>query len=281
MNSSSNNTVCGKPLFGPVNKPSVKKQSSSNSNRYENSEAMFLVSDNPMLYLQFGNSNERVIENLAFTVLRDPADLRAHVQRIALHIRIQDQSGLYGALVDLFIALGEKGLSIRKRMLTQAKPHLTKKHFLILNSLLERGIRDTDQVTDSDSTVLAKGYIGKNNFVVDDTAFVKNITKAKPEPSWQKTCTEQSRSNPHDPRQEASDCLMYGQVDEARKILEQAVLAEPWREDLQKDLLEIYWATRDIKGCQAMYGRLADEFIPEHHAWIQTVKRINNATGGA
>ena len=271
MNSSNHNTCCGKPLFAPVDSPTVKKQSSGDANRYEKSEAMFLVSDNPMLYLQFGSSNKRVIDNLLFSVARAPTDLRAHVQRIALHIRLQDESGLYGALIDLFIALGEKGVPIRKRMLAQAKSHLTVKHFLILNSVLERGIRDTDLLTDADSSVLSKGYIGRNNFIVEYA----------PQPAWQQSCKPQESNSQIDPRQEANDCLIYGQVDEAKKILEKAVLEEPWREDLQSDLLEIYWATRDTKACQAMYKRLAGEFIPSHHAWIRTVERINDAVGGA
>lgn len=268
----SDNCCCSRTFVVPVvDELSVKKQSASKNIRFEESEVMFLISDNPLLYLQLGASNQHAMENLIFTIARDSSDLRAHVQRIALQIRLRDESGLYGALVDLFITLGDKGISIRKRMLAQAKEFLTDKHFFLLNGVLERGIRDTDPLPDCNNSVLSRGYIGNNNFIVESAS----------KSHWQQTDLQQTNDSQTDPKQEANDCLSYGQIEEARKILETAVLQEPWREDLQSDLLEIYWATRDLNGCQAMYTKLADKFIPTHYAWIQTVKCINEVVGGA
>lgn len=224
-------------------------------------EVMYLIAARSSLYLQLGASNEQAIEHLSHRIVADPANLRHHIQRIALYMRVKNSNGVYAALIDLFIALGENGISIRQRMLRQAKPLLSTERFRLLKNTLMRGLRDTDVLPHTQAASLCKGYIGRNNFIAEVA---------------HKSCTDSL-----DPRHEANDCLVYGQVDEARKILEKAVLKEPWREDLQADLLEIYWATRDLKGCQAMYRRLADEFVPERHAWIKTVERINNAVGGA
>ena len=253
----------GRSLFTAVNakrssndveKPIIQERLS------QDNDVTFLIDANPALYLQLGTSNEHAIENLSHRIARDPLDLRLHVQRMTLYLRMQNSEGVYGALIDLFIAIGENGLSIRQRMLTQAKPFLSNQRLLFFNSIMQRGLRNSDPVPHAQTAVLCKGYIGKKQFIVQ-TAHASCRTGI-------------------DPRQEAIDCLIYGQVDEARKILEQAVLQEPWREDLQNDLLEIYWATRDLKACQAMYERLADEFIPEHHAWIEVVERISDALGG-
>jgi len=252
-------SCCKRSLFAAVSSPYYEKPNRRRGLSHD-SDVSFLIDDNPILYLQLGSSNENAAENLSYRIIRDPGDLRAHVQRIALYMRMQDEQGVYGALVDLFISLGENGISIRQRLLEQAKAFLSNQKTLFFRSIMQRGICDSDPLPDAHLAVLSKGYIGKNNFIV--------------------RTAHTSCSSKNDPRQEAIDCLIYGQVDKARKILEEAVLQEPWREDLQTDLLEIYWATRDLKACQAMYERLADEFIPEHHAWIEVVERISDAMGG-
>jgi hypothetical protein len=253
-------SCCRRSLFVPLHTSHFKKSECSGRSLPQYSDIDFLLADNPTLYLQLGPSNDNAVDNLSHRIARDPQNLRAHIQRLALYMRVQNEQGVYGALVDLFIALGENGISIRQRMLAQAEPHLTQQRFRFLNSVMQRGIRDTDPLPDAQLAVLSKGYIGKKHFIVENA---------------HSSCSSNS-----DPRQEAIDCLIYGQVNEARRILEQAVLQEPWREDLQTELLEIYWATRDLKACQAMYERLADEFIPEHHAWIEVVERISDALGG-
>ena len=261
MDNLNEKSCCGKSLFPFFLSAGLDMPSGGVRRLSHDEEVTFAIANNPILYLQLGSSNDIAIENLCHRIARDPQDLRAHIQRIALYMRTQNNEGVYSALIDLFIALGEKGGAIRKRMFSNAEPYLSDKRKFFFSSILHRGIRDTDPVPDAHVAVLCKGYIGNNNFIVE---------------SAHNSCTYED-----DPRQEANDCLSYGQVDEARKILEQAVLQEPWREDLQTDLLEIYWATRDVKACQAMYERLADEFIPDHHAWIKVVERISDAVGGA
>jgi hypothetical protein len=56
-------------------------------------------------------------------------------------------------------------------------------------------------------------------------------------------------------------------VEEARELLEKAVLEEPWRGDLQTELLEIYRYTRDEKNLAAMRTRLEAMDITLPDTW--------------
>ena len=251
---------CGRSLFTASQTPGVANLNCLDRGLSQDNEVSVPAIENPVLYSPSDSSSKNFIDNLEYRVSREPQDLRSHILRITHYMRLRHEAGVYGALVDLFIVLGQNGVSIRQRMLGQAKSFLSHKRFLFFNSIIQRGIRDSDPVPDVQTAVLSKGYTGKKVFIIENA---------------HRSCKDLS-----DPRQEAIDCLIHGKVNEARKILEHAVLQEPWREDLQIDLLEIYWATRDLSACQSMYARLADEFIPDHHAWVEVVERISDALGG-
>lgn len=56
---------------------------------------------------------------LAHCVSRKPGDLMAHARRIALHAALPESPDLAAAVVDLFIALGDKGQSLKQHMLAR------------------------------------------------------------------------------------------------------------------------------------------------------------------
>ena len=226
-----------------------------NLNSSLTTEVMFLISNNSTLRLRLGDYNKHALAHLKHKIARRSCDLLSHIQRIYLTIETLDQDGLYGALLDLFIALETKGFYLRKRLLVQSRLCLTEEHFQALHEQLGSGITAADPMPITNSSVLTKGYIGTN-------LFIKRRPLAR---------TKTLR----DPLIEDTDYLEYGQVQEARRLLERAVMKEPWRRDLQDELLEIYRVTRDGKNCDAMYERLADCFIPDHFAWTQTAEQIH------
>ena len=230
---------------------------------YEEPEILFSVATNPKLAINLKQRNGLAIEFFEHRVAREPTDLRSHVQRVYLYSRMKNADGLYGALVDLFIALNSKGYLIRKRMLSHAEYLLNAEQFQALTRKLESGLRASDAMPLSSSSVLSRGLIGINNFI----SFITNDDSAI--------------SQHADVVEEAEELLDAGQIDEARIILEQAILEEPWRKDLHDDLLEIYLATRDLEHCDAMYEKLSDKFIPDHYAWSSTIERINQFVGAA
>ncbi|MCI0734090.1 MAG: hypothetical protein L0Y38_09760, partial [Methylococcaceae bacterium] len=70
-----------------------------------------------------------------------------------------------------------------------------------------------------------------------------------------------------DPLQQARDYLEYCQIDEARMVLERAVLENPERMDIQTELLELYQAGRDLENFKKLYRELMDSGIPLAADW--------------
>jgi len=223
-------------------------------------EVMFMVSNNPGLVLDLGEYSDKAIEVLEHKVTRNPLYLRSHVQRIYLYRQVKNGDALYGALLDLFIALDTKGFEIRQRLLFESRCYLDSHHFDVLYQQLNSGVNASSVLPLSQYSRLSKGLIGTINILV--------------------STTDPATQTPQDPYREAHEHLEYGEIDKARKLLEIAVLKEPWRKELHTDLLEIYKATRDADNCDEMYHRLSDKFIPDHHAWVKTAEHIHQATGG-
>lgn len=235
--------------------------------RYENyqPEMTFSMSGNTTLHLELelelNNLNNDAIEYLSHKVTREPSDLRSHIQIINLYMQSGDPEQIYGAILDLFIALTNKGFSIRQRMLQQACFHLDPAHYDALNERLESGIQSHDIMPISRYSVLSNGLIGAHKFFDYRTLDCRK---------------RELPSEPIDPVQQARDFLEYDHINEARILLEQAILKEPWRKDIHSELLNIYWVTRDNDNCQTMYQLLAKEFIPDHSSWINTTQRLNS-----
>ena len=95
-------------------------------------EAAFQLSGFTGLSFQAGTCN-RIADYFAHGVARTPNNLRGHVQRINEHIRQKDSPGTYGALLDLFITLSDKGLHLRNRMLRSAKEILDPYRYHIMS----------------------------------------------------------------------------------------------------------------------------------------------------
>lgn len=183
---------------------------------------------------------------LARQVARAPGDLCRHIQRINLFLQQEAGEETYGALLDLFIVLGPKGLPLRWRMLRAAKHCLSTEQYQALRQHLESGVHATDAMPIGGNSMLSKGLTGSNQLVVNEAV-----------------AAELER----DPLVESREHLEYGQVEEARELLEKAVLEEPWRGDLQTELLEIYRYTRDEKNLAAMRTRLEAMDITLPDTW--------------
>jgi hypothetical protein len=192
----------------------------------------------------------------AHAVAREPDCLMRHVQRIVLHVKRGESERTSGAMVDLFIVLGTRGMSLRKRMLNLAKPHLDLRMIEFLTANLKRGVSATDVLPAATHSVLTKALSGTTELVKQTRAVESEV---------------------RDPLQDARECLEYGQVEEAQRILEAAILEEPERAEVHRDLLEIYSHTADKESFCRMRGRLE----PKHQAlvklWEDTAVSFKNA----
>jgi tetratricopeptide (TPR) repeat protein len=184
-------------------------------------EAAFCIQGVANLHLNKLSCGHKAEEYLFHAVSKAPDDLRSHVQRVNLFLDRKDAEGLQGALLDLFIVLGDKGRPLRKRMLTASRMVLSEEQYRIFAQCLDSGIRATDMLPPSRESVLSKGVTGTNRLV-------SRIPTGK--------------TAKQDPLEEAQDHLEYGQVEEAMEVLENAILKEPSRPELHPELLEIYRA---------------------------------------
>jgi hypothetical protein len=192
------------------------------------------------------NTSNKASYYFSHRVARAPGDLRSHIQRINELLERQEAAGVYGALLDLFIALNDKGLALRKRMLNSARLVLKPPLYKALLAVVEEGIDATDLMPLSTASVLSKGFTGNNQLV---------------------RRAESPEISMRDPLQEAREHIEYGQIELAREVLEQAVLKNPGRMELQHDLLEIYERTRDKEGFSRMRQSLGKETTPAGEAW--------------
>lgn len=220
-------------------------------------DACFQIPESSDLLLDSEIHGSSTLEHLSYCVVRNPSDLISHMRRIVLQEKLGDSETLYAALVDLFIALGSKGKALRSRLLRQYRARLSDSQYGALLQGLKPGAAN-DRSLYSDASVLARGITGTCSLVlaIDDPVAPMDL---------------------RDPLEEARDCLEYSQIDEARKVLERAVLEYPDRLEIQTELLELYRAGRDVENFTRIYRELkrsgkalsdawasASEFFSEH-----------------
>lgn len=190
-------------------------------------EPVFRIADATDLSLDTQGWDQAAGDFMSYRVARIPGDLRNHVQRINHSIAAGDPENVYGAVLDLFIVLKDKGQPLRSRILHTAQPLLPKFCYTHLLRRLKKGISEQDTVPPSDVSVLSRGHLGLHEVVTKSgTSRTRNIS----------------------PLEEARSHMEYGQLDAARSVLESAVLTGSLEEAVHEDLIEIYIRTDDKPG---------------------------------
>jgi len=190
-----------------------------------------------------------VDEHLAHAVAADPANLLCHTQRVFFFYGNQDSDGLYSALVDLFIALGDKGPALRRRLLNGSRERLSPRHFRVLSRWLEQGApSEANEPSLASQSVLSLGITGVRTLV-------------------QVFHTE--RESERDPLLEAREYIEYFQIEEAKSLLEAAIFEQPEREELHTELIHLYQATRDLASLQAMREKLSQTMTTLPECWLE------------
>lgn len=212
-------------------------------------DAIFQMPAVDNLRLDADGIGDEGVEYIAYRIVRSPTDLCNHIRRILLQDDIGDSDDLYAALLDLFIVLEKKGFALRKRVLEGAKSHLSNQQYRGLSACLKSDHVQCDELPASASSMLAKGLIGNCRLVEavhDETELVR------------------------DPLIQAREHIEYCQIDQARAVLEQAILQQPQRIELHTDLLEIYQSTRDRDAFLTFWQRLNDSENPAPDVWQAT-----------
>jgi len=200
-------------------------------------EPAFFMTDDISLHPKKACPITAISQYLTYQIIKSPNDFRSHIQRIYLLIQQQNTNALYGALFDLFLVLGPNGLALRQRMLFNAQSLLAELDFNALQQTLESGVTTDIAIQKPTQAVL-------NNGLAVTQHFIEKV--------------DQQNQTSSNAVEEASSYLEYGQFDQARMVLEEAIISTPRQLELHHDLLEIFQTTRDSEQFIVFYERLIE-----------------------
>lgn len=179
---------------------------------------------------------------------RQPANLKGHVQYLVTLLAWPqcDSQTLFAALVDLFIAVGEGGLALRRRLLAQARTRLEPEALAFLLQHLPAGLDANTPLPDGCVAQLGNGLQGRVDFV---------------------SRCQQAGNGFASLYQEAMSQLEYGDVEQAQELLEQALREQPLNEEIAAELVAIYRHRRDTESQAAMSQWFINNDMPLPMCW--------------
>ena len=188
----------------------------------------------------------RVSNYLAHKIVRQVADLESHIQRIIIYSRFRNADAVYGALLDLFIVLGNKGFAIRQRMLRMVAKAIGRTRYARLLGVLERGITSDELLPYTPYSMLSGSFVGASPLVYKCSADDMEIRS---------------------PLDEARDLVDSGMIDEGRKLLESSLLLDRGNEALNVELLEIYKHTQNKDAFNEMFVKIGRRPLAAIDEW--------------
>ena len=207
--------------------------SNEQNNSYESTEVnLFLLSDSSAFNFTNNKLPDNFLKNLVFLVARKPKRLITHIQRIYHCYQTNLQEQLFAALVDLLFVLNRRGKAISRRMIVGTKSKLSEEQYKVLQEFMTEDF-DVALLAGNQYSIFTKGLIGTGNLVQQ---------------------IETPDKQTHDPLELAHDYIEYSQLDEAKHILEKAIINQPQRLELHQCLLELYKATLDTSGFMKMFN---------------------------
>jgi hypothetical protein len=221
-------------------------------------QVVFHESDIRGLGIPRGVDLDRWATHLAHLSAREPGNLLNHVRRFYLHLARRQADGLYGAMLDLYLVLGDKGSSLRGRLLRESRKLLPQERFDLFLTHYKKGLQRNQPLPASRYSVLGNFFSGRMTLV-----------------SERKSLKEQVRERV-DPLEQAREELNYGDVATAQQILEAALLRMPQRMELHLELLELYSHTRSLSDLVKMQTRLGEDVEIALAAWDQTRSKLES-----
>ncbi len=212
----------------------INKGEESDAEVFVWSEPVFFMNNNHALHC--GQEGDEVLRYLVFSIRQQPKNLLKHLQRIIFCYEKRDQQRLYAALSDFFIILQSAGRALKIRMLGGSKKQLPDDLF----NRLQLSVDNKQDIIGNKFSVLTTGVESNTEslIIINDSLDNNSVDN-------------------YDPVQIARDFVEFSQLDEAIKLLETAVLENPERDEIHRDLLELYQSTRDVDAFNKMKVSLA------------------------
>jgi len=188
---------------------------------------------------------DNFLKNLVFLVAKKPKRLITHIQRIYHCYQANLQEPLFAALVDLLVVLNGRGKAISRRMIIGTKSKLSDDQYKKLQTFMTEDF-DVALLSGNQYSVFTKGLVGTGNLVQQ---------------------IETPDKQTYDPLVLAHDYIEYSQLDEAKDVLEKAIVNQPQRLELHQCLLEVYKSTLDTSGFTTMFNILAGLDVAMPNDW--------------
>lgn len=220
-------------------------------------EPAFGLDDDPRLRPSGRWSPESAGGYLARAIARDPTDLRRHVRRVSLWSASARADEAFGALIDLYIALGACGTALRERMVGAAATTLADDQRAFLTGRLAPGLAATDPHPPAPTSVLTRAVTGRL-----DTVVRLGVADA---------------GSAVDPLREARDFLAEGNLARAREILEDALRDDPGDTEIGRELVAIYRHSRDLARLEAVRRELGER-LAEPQTWAEVSAALNRGS---
>jgi hypothetical protein len=196
--------------------------------------------------------------HLAHVSAREPENLLNHVRRIYLHLARRQSDALYGAMLDLYLVLGDKGVSLRGRLLRDVRKLLPRERYDIFLKHYKQGLQRSQPLPACRHSVIGNFFSGRMTLVKQLKA-PEQLTKVRT-----------------DPLEQAREELTYGDVATAQRILEEALIWSPDRLELHMELLELYTHTRSLSDLMRMRERLGADVVNAQAAWDQAKSALES-----
>jgi hypothetical protein len=174
--------------------------------------------------------------HLSCLVARDPFDLEAQTRRVLLSTQVPHRAQAFGALIDLFLALGDKGRGLRQTLLDSARSCLAEDELRYLQAHLDTGLSRRATLPTGTGSVL-------------DAAVIGNL-----HPVGQQRRAAQASSKVDD----AIALLDQGDLPAAQALLEEALMENLDDTVALSELQAIYHHSRDEAAKASLQARLQE-----------------------
>ena len=206
-------------------------------------------------------ARERIMAFLSRQIVREPADLQLHLRRIELFRQQQRGDGVYGGLLDLFLVLRDKGRPLRQRLLNRFAGCLEPAQ----KAALARGVAGASPPPASRCSMLQDGRRGRRLLVIRQQG-----SRAAP-----------ARDASRDVIEDARDLIDSGQVGAATVLLKKALLVNPRREDVGRELMLIYRHSRNREAVARLLQGTRGLPLAERGQWESLLAELTDANARA
>ncbi len=215
-----------------------------------------LLPDSKELYpkLSAAVSNNAYAEHLQRRIERNPRDLRSHTQRVLMRFSRGDAFAIFSAMADLFIVLGDLGYDLRHSLLMHVSEKLQADQLQFLTQRLQTGLRADEQLPDGSYSRLSQG--GVENFPLVSQAGI--------------ACQQD------DGVVLVQQYIDAGNIEQACRLLEQRVDADPGDQNACEKLLALYREHQLVNAFQASYYRFSGRSLAAPMSWQALDEHFKN-----